>query len=373
MAEKKIVWLDTVRVLASLLVIVSHYVECFSRFENFPVMILFFRHIGTPAVSLFFAVSGYLVNRSLARSSGLWNFYKWRMIRIVIPFVMAYIVLGSALMILGLTEPALAATSPFSSAIYKSGFPKEILLSMIPHDINLAVFLGLGINIFTGEWFIGTVIWLYMIAPFLNKMIRRAPLLTFAASILISIGTFYATQNLMLEGRIVNNGWIFLVRIPEFLLGMILAVYKDFFEDNRKKILCAAGAWTAIIGTIFFFQYSENFSLCMRLYPNEPRSLLISLTTIYLFFLLAEYLNEKFPSILARFNVFANVSYMSMLIQHVIIYIVAGRLDLINLKTFGLIYIFFLVTLMIIYTSRFVKIFSDPLENYFLKRKQTVI
>ena len=138
---KRVAYLDTVRVFSSLLVIFSHYVICFEQFD-FPVMREIFFHVGKVGVILFFAISGYLVNKSLARSSSLWNFYKWRAVRICVPFAASYFVLGSALMILAIVEPSLSDYSPFMKALYKEGFPK-ILLAAIPHDVNLTKFLML--------------------------------------------------------------------------------------------------------------------------------------------------------------------------------------------------------------------------------------
>ena len=366
---KRVAYLDTVRVFSSLLVIVSHYVICFEQFD-FPVMREFFFHAGKVGVILFFAISGYLVNKSLARSSGLWNFYKWRAVRICVPFAASYFVLGSALMILAIVEPSLSDYSPFMKALYKEGFPK-ILLAAIPHDVNLTTYFGLGAGVFVGEWFIGTIIWLYLLAPPLSKLIRRAPLVTFAASILISLGTFYAAENFA-AGKIICGWWIFSARLPEFLLGMILAIHKNFFELNRRKFFPIILLWTVAAAAVLLVQ-SDSPSLLYRLYPERPPSLLMSLPTIYLFFLLAEFVNEKFPNALEKFNGFAGVSYISMLIQHVIIFIVTDRVDLQNLHTFGLLYIFFLITVLIVYASRFIKKFSDALENYFLKRKGAIV
>ncbi|MBQ3451233.1 MAG: acyltransferase [Selenomonadaceae bacterium] len=366
---KRVSWLDSVRVFSSLLVIISHYVVCFKDFDNFPIMNFCFLYSGYLGVILFFAISGYLVNKSLERSSGLLNFYKWRVGRICIPFATSYFVLGSALMILAVIAPSLAEYSPFADALDHDGFPKIILLGMIPHDINLTTLLGFGTGgVFVGEWFIGTIIWLYLLAPFLNKAVRRAPLVTFAASILISIGTFYAAEEFVKAGILIQSWWLFSARLPEFLAGMILAVYKDFFELHRRKILIAAASWTLIIGSISVALNTEIPALMLRLYPSSPRSLLLSLTTIYLFFALMEYLNQKFPPALAKINSFAGISYISMLIQHIIIYVVTDRLELASLQTFGLIYIWLLITALIVYASRFIKNFSDALENYFLKR-----
>ena len=366
---KKIPWLDTVRVFASFAVILGHFVSCFDGFDGFDKMRLFFFHMGNVGVFLFFVLSGYLIRPSLERAPDLWTFYKKKLVRVVVPFTVCYIVLGAALVALAPLELSIAQRSPFYHAMYQSGFPWGVFNAMFPVDVNLMMFFDLPLVWFVGEWFMGVLLWLYLISPLLDKLIRRAPFVTFAASIVLSVGIFYAVEPFVLEGRIMTGWWLFPTRIPEFLFGMLLFAYKDFIEQHRRKILCGVTVWAVAVGAAEIIYFSDVPALLTRLFPLEPYSMLMSIPCSYLFFELADWLNEKFPSPLAWFNGFSDVSYMVMLTQHVILYIFAAGVEFEKFHSFGPFLMFTLNTIVIVYVSEAIKKFSDPVERRLMKRK----
>ena len=366
MAGKKIIpWLDTVRVLSAFAVIVGHYTSCFDGFAHFDKLRLFTLYAGNIGVFLFFVLSGYLIPPSLERSTSLWGFYKRKLIRVVVPFTVCYFILGLALMMCGLVEPKIAEFSPLYRAAYEGGFSLGKFLAMFPVDVNLLKFLGLPLEWFVGEWFMGVLLWLYLISPLLYKLVKRAPLVTFVATILLSIVIYNGTFDLMLQGRILTGWWIFPTRIPEFLFGMLLFVYKDFLERYRQKILPVVAIWFIVGFVISIVHYSDIPALVLRVFPIEPRSFLMTLPTSYLIFICADWLNEKFPLALAKFNGFSDVSYMTMLTQHMILYVFARQFNFQDLHSIGIMLTFFLVTLTIIKVSEWIKKFSDPAEKAF--------
>lgn len=354
---------------ASFAVILGHFVSCFDGFANFDKMRLFFFHMGNVGVFLFFALSGYLIRPSLERASSLWAFYRKKLVRVVVPFTICYIVFGAALVALAPLELSVAQHSPFYHAMYQSGFPWGIFIAMFPVDVNLIKLLDLPLIWFVGEWFMGVLLFLYLISPLLDKMIRRAPLATFVGSIVLSVAIFYAVEPLVLERRIMTGWWLFPARIPEFLFGMLLFVYKDLLEQYRQKILRGAVIWTLVVGTAEAIYFSEVPALLTRWFPLEPYSMLMSIPCTYLFFEFANWLNEKVPSPLEWFNGFSDVSYMVMLTQHVILYIFAAAVDFERFHSFGPFLMFILTTIVIVYVSEAVKKFSDPVEHWLMKHK----
>ena len=347
MAEKKIIpWLDTVRVFSAFCVIVGHYTSCFDGYPRFDTMRLFFWYAGNIGVFLFFVLSGYLILPSLERSKSLWSFYKRKLIRVVIPFTVSYFVLGFVLMACGLVNPSVADFSPFYRGAYEGGFSLGKILAMFPVEVNM-----------------GALLLIYLISPLLYKFIRVAPLPTFAATILLAVGTHYALFGLTATGRIYSDWWLFTARLPEFYFGMLLFVYKDFLLTNRRKILPVVTILTLLGAAGFILRYWGDLALVTRLYPLEPRSLLMTLPSSYLLFVLAERLNEKFPTALAHFNGFSGVSYMTMLTQHVILNVFASQFKFRDLHSVGVWLIFILVTLTIVKVSDWIKKFSDPLEK----------
>ena len=367
--KKKIAWLDTVRVFASFAVILGHFVSCFDGFDGFDKMRLFFFQMGNVGVFIFFVLSGYLIRPSLERSPDLWSFYKKKLVRVVVPFTVCYVVFGAALIALAPLEKSIAQHSPFYTAMYQSGFPWGIFVAMFPVDVSLVKLLDLPLFWFVGEWFMGVLLWLYLIAPLLDKLIGRAPLSTFAGSVVLSVATFYAFADLAVAGRITSAWWIFPARIPEFLFGMILFAYKDFFARHREKILRVVLAWSVVVGAAKIVYFADVPSLVLRLFPPEPSSMLMSIPCTYLFFELTVWLNERFTQALAWFNGFSDVSYMVMLTQHVILYIFAGAFKLEEFHSMGPLLMFTLSTIVIVSVSKALKNFSDPVEACLMKRK----
>lgn len=364
MAGKKIIpWLDTVRVLSAFAVIVGHYASCFDSFAHFDKLRLFFLYAGNIGVFLFFVLSGYLIPPSLERSKSLWSFYKRKLIRVVVPFTICYLVLGTALAMFGLIQPKVAEISPLYRAIYEGGFSFGKFIALFPVDVNLLKFLGVPFEWFVGEWFMGVLLWLYLISPLLYKLVKRAPLVTFAATVLISIATYKETFDFMLQGRIITGWWLFPARIPEFFFGMMLFTYRDLLERYRKKILPVVTIWFIIGLAVSIACYSEIPAFVLRVFPIEPRSFLMTLPASYLLFICAAWLNEKFPRTLAKLNGFSDVSYMTMLTQHIILYVFAAQFKFQDLHTFGLILMFCMITFTIIRVSEWIKKFSDPAEK----------
>ena len=366
---KKIAWLDTIRVFAALTVIVEHYINFFVH-AGFDKMQMFFGHSGAIGVFTFFALSGYLIPASLERTPNLWSFYKKKLVRIVVPFTVAYVVMASAMVALLPLTPVPANRSPFHYAMYVTGFQWEMFLPILPVDVNFLKLFDLPMFWFIGEWFMGVLLILYIISPLLNMLVKRAPLLTFAASVVIAIATYYAALPLEAQGRILTAWWLFPTRIPEFVFGMILFTYKDFFEQHKQKIFRAVLAWTipaVIVEEFMYFQESPEFLTC--LFPLQPRSMLVSIPFIYLFFLFTDWLNKKFPHPLEWFNSYSDVSYMVILNQHVILFLFSDVVTFTELHTFGLFFMFFLIVVVIFRVSNEVKKFSDPVESWLLKRK----
>ena len=364
MAEKKIIpWLDTVRVFSAFAVIVGHYASCFDGFARFDTLRLFTLYAGNIGVFLFFVLSGYLIPPSLDRSKSLWSFYKRKLVRVVVPFTVCYFVLGFALMMCGLVQPKIADLSPFYRGAYEGGFSLGKILAMFPVDVNLIKMAGLPLEWFVGEWFMGVLLWMYLISPLLYKLAKRAPLVTFAATVLISIGVFNAVEDLVMQRTILTGWWLFPTRIPEFFFGMLLFMHRDLIERLRPKLLPAVTIWVAVGFVASIICYSEIPAFVLRLFPVEPRSLLMTLPASYLLFVLAAWLNEKFPLALAKLNSFSDVSYMTMLTQHVILYVFASQFKFRDFHSVGVWLIFILVTLSIVKVSAWIKKFSDPIEK----------
>lgn len=117
---------------------------------------------------------------------------------------MTWWVLGIALTVVHLFNQQIGLRSPLVGATYVGEY-LSFFLFMFPIDLNVTNFLGIKINGFVGEWFMGAIIWLYLISPFLYTCAKKFPIPALLISIAISCLTFYAAEDLMLQGRIHAN------------------------------------------------------------------------------------------------------------------------------------------------------------------------
>lgn len=119
--EDRFDWLDSLRVLASFLVIVSHYSYYFT-FERLDFIYRYFAGwTGRIGVSLFFAISGYLISHSISKHKNLLSYYISKIIRIMVPYCSSYIVLSILLIVLSLLREEVIYLTPLSNVFFVGG------------------------------------------------------------------------------------------------------------------------------------------------------------------------------------------------------------------------------------------------------------
>lgn len=362
------------RVLASLVIIIFHYV---AAIQNVPSVQGFiykcFGNSGMLGNMLFFALSGYLAANSLERSKSTAEFYRRKIIRLTIPFAAAYVILATLLIFLGMFEPEIANQSPLQNVVNVGGNYAGILLGMLPlsTDLYLVRLLNFPVYGFVGEWFMGTIIYLFLISPLLYKLLRWNFFVTVAAAVIISLTTFNITLDWKAAGYIAENSVLFTVRIPEFLLGMILFTYRDFIARNRKILNRVFIVLAAIL-----IAYGLNFNVNAKSFwdkiilgdaTNFVQYLVANAILVYLVFELLAYLNENFSGIMARFNSYQDISYDAMLIQHVVIYRFVLSYDFSNLSKFGVAFFLVLIIFTTVFLSRQIQKIYKPLEEKLIK------
>lgn len=297
----RIAWLDTLRVLASFLVILSHFAYTIQGSPKFQAFLQFYVfNIGTVGVIIFFAVSGYLAANSLERSTSTKEFYRRKIIRILVPYVAAYLVFLALLKIFAGLQVPIAG----------------ILFSIVPVDANLIKFFNLPSATITGEWFIGTIIYLYAAAPFLYAGLKKNPALMVLLSFALAFAAGTVSLGLHFEGRIFSPSAVFAVRLPEFLAGMILFRHQNFIAQNIRAI-----AAVFIFFAAYNFLLSQHASIWAKIFIGEfGISIPAAVFMIFIAYAAAVRLNEIFPRACKKFNAFSNISYMAMLIHHQIIF-----------------------------------------------------
>ena len=223
-SPNRILYLDEVRSLAIILVVLGHLIRSFSTdFTSWQICsaVFSFTRIGVP---LFFTVSGALL---LTRKHDIKLFLEKRFKRVVLPFafwIIVYLILG---ILVWHYQPTLEY---FYGVIFGS------------HDLS---------SLF---WFIWSLIGVYLLIPVLSSFIREYGdfgskyliLITIILSILYTIG-FFDVQQIKYDFRIIFN---FFPVLGYFIMGSFIHNHKFKYSDNRMFLI---GCMMFIIGITVHF------------------------------------------------------------------------------------------------------------------------
>ena len=210
-SSNRILYLDMVRSLAIILVVLGHLIRAFSKnFFTWQICsgVFSLTRIGVP---LFFTVSGALL---LTRKHDIKSFLEKRFKRVVLPFafwIIVYLILG---ILIWHNQPTLEY---FVSVIFGS------------NDLS---------SLF---WFIWSLIGVYLLIPMLSSFIREYGdfgykyliIITVILSVLYTIG-FFDTQQIKYDFRIIFN---FFPVLGYFIIGSYIQNHKFKFSDNKLFLI----------------------------------------------------------------------------------------------------------------------------------------
>ena len=347
---KKIAWIDTIRVAAALMIIFTHYFMHAGFKDSSPYLYHALSYdVAIIGVAIFLAMSGYLIPASLQRAPSLWKFYARKFFRVVVPFTMSYLALTAVLAPVALFSEKIFDLLPIFNTLRGGDF-SAIILGMFPVDLNVTEFFGVTVYIFVGEWFMATILWLYLLAPLLNHFAARRPIISLAASIVVSCAAFYALRG------IVFDAWtLFVVRVPEFLFGMILFLHRDKLKKFRPQLIIGSSAFLAAYAIYFVATFKLKTGM---FFTASPAGFVLTLPAIYLLFTFAEVLDNFRLKIFERFNSLCADSYVAMVIQHVIIQLFAMMIAFETLDAFGQFVVLLLITVTTFAAARLINKFS---------------
>lgn len=266
-SPKRILYLDEVRSLAIILVVLGHIVRYYSKdFTSWLICsgIFSLTRIGVP---LFFTVSGALL---LNRKHVIMEFLKKRFNRVGLPFafwIIIYIILGVVIWHYTLTPE----------------FCFEIILGS--NSLSYPF------------WFIWALIGIYLLIPIVSSFIREYDIfsyeycivITLVLSVLFTIG-FFNIQQAKFEFRVIYN---FFSVLGYFILGSCIN-NTVFYTSKRNSFLI--GVVLFIIGTIGHFILIYNAGLGgLELKPVDSFNIFVMMETIGLF-IAFKYANVKMIS-----------------------------------------------------------------------------
>lgn len=253
-------------------------------------------HVATVGVGLFFMISGAGLMLSTKNSAklNLLDYFKKRVLKILIPFYVVYILFLITFMLL---------THQGLSAVYEgNAHPLTFIFTLLGMDAYVSSF---GIDTFSlgiGEWFLGALVLMYIIFPILrwgllkNKWITLGIMTVYYIIILIVYPLFPFANTV--------PGYVnFLCKVYEFFLGMFLIIVIDQIPQRLRLIISVP------LVLLFLF-------IPVAIPVNQNLLILIENLSFFLFFAGLEGLFNKIPRVINVVVFLCGYSYEFFLIHH---------------------------------------------------------
>ena len=259
MAKERIQWLDIVKGIAILGVVLQHTFQRLMTYYNLNddvVLNYLNRIVGSCSMELFFFISGviFFLQKDRYQSDPKW-FVKTRFIDLMIP----YLILGPLIWV-----------------------GKFTLSSMVKDQVSVDDLLDMFVTPIAFMWFIYILFFVEIIALFINRWAAKRYEVTLAVLLVISISSTFIPFGVSAD--------IF-HRVPFYLfwyyLGGCLVLYKDrlSFLDKRHTSLALCVLW--IVG------FSSNFFLNLGIFS-------VIVTTLGVFTWISMYMNKSITNILDK-------------------------------------------------------------------------
>lgn len=163
-----------------------------------------------------------------------------------------------------------------------------------------------------GEWFLGCIVLLYLIFPLLSYGLHKHPVLTWAAALCIYVLIVH-----LLDETFENYPRVFLLRMPELLLGMSFIRY----IKTAKHLPVLIGSGILLLCRVLFGRYLASLTI----------TIITCWTLFLILFLLTELWQEKMPlpaHLVKKIVLISNLTYPLFLVHHKLIFMLASRYDL---------------------------------------------
>lgn len=338
--KQRLFWPDLIRAVACVCVVLCHFNAAVSEnftIEqgigwNFPLDI----YIGTVGVNLFFMISGAMLMyvRMSRGKEKLFRFYKKRFLTIYPMYWIVYFIAISVSFFVWGWLPndswiwILNALSGFNGYLFVLGITPFAFYQI-------------------GEWFLGCIVCLYIIAPILLYLIDEYPKRTIVTSFAVCV---------LLVFRQVHPQF-FVMYIPHFLIGMVLIKYADNFSIRISFLALI------LIGVLYLFPY------------KQANGIIYSFLVCVCLFVILKEVGCRMKSVLIKdiINWLAKYSYAIFLVHHKLIDLLVLRFDLNYLGERGIILLFLIYCVLTAIISVAIHLLNDRLYSrfsyYISKRK----
>ena len=294
MKKQRLFYLDLIRAVALVCILVIHFNAAVTGYFTLPSKLFgsvlpFNIYLGDFGSSLFFMVSGAALQYTSPGQGreplNLARFYQKRAKAVYPMFWLAWCIFF----------PIRFVTKP---GYYAAAKTPSILLTLLGLD-NFAQAAGWVTMDFAcvGEWFLGSILFLYLLFPLLQRALRRNIWLTWGVTLAVCI----PIHLLGWDARLVA------VHIPEFLFGMTFLIMPKRAQYILPAALLAGAA-------------------AARSLDGKITCALAGAAVFILLALAAPLLDRPWPRVLgARL---AKISYAVFLVHHVLIQDMAAHFDL---------------------------------------------
>lgn len=302
--KKRYSFLDVIRLLSMLGIVYYHmlvslylcgirqYESISPLFENANI------HIAKICVGLFFMISGAgLMLSTKDKELKLKDYYLKRVVRILIPFYLVYVLYLVAFMLL--TQQGL-------DAVYsKEASPFSIIFTLLGMDAYVSSFGIPTYSLGIGEWFLGALVMMYIVFPFIRWALLKNKWIT-----LVGMSIYYIIVLITypyMSYAVTNPGYVnFTCKVYEFFLGAFLILIIDKFP---KKITF----FVSLILVVFLLVYPN------RILINE--NLLVMLVNVIFFMMFSsmESIFSKITRVMKIITFLCGYTYEFFLIHHVVI------------------------------------------------------
>jgi peptidoglycan/LPS O-acetylase OafA/YrhL len=342
------------------LTIANGLIENLKRWQNIPNILL---AAGYQGVHVFIVLSGFLLTlSSFKKEYKILNFYKKRLKRILIPYWLVFLA-SLLLIVLSLNTPFIKTFNnpvPYLKILKAAAFPFYFdYSSSILSYINRA------------WWFLPLILELYLIFPFLFKLLKKLKPQAFLAITLIITLIYRYLAVFKLQGSPIGvvypslNGStpfiIFTSRLFEFSLGMFLA---KKYLDNKNLIknltslkMFGLGLLFQTLGTTATF-YKSLWTVSDPLIGTGIFLVVLSLGSLF----------KKIKPVKNLLNFIGSISYPLYLIHYLVL--IRFFTPFLSLKRGGLIYLSLMPIYLIIIISlaKIVQILDSKVNKIFTKK-----
>ena len=298
--KDRIIALDILKVICVFIVFVYHfymdidYVHGMYELSNIKSIIIRPNmHFALIACALFMIVSG--ATLKLNYKGNIINFYKKRLLRILVPFYIAYFIAF-----------CFKCANLNSTHIFNQNIPKvNLIYTLFGMDEYM---MSGGINTFTlgvGEWFLGCVMICYILFPLIYYMDKNCSYVLFIVftAYYIFVNTYYESF-----GYIMPQHFTILCQIYHFYLGIYL-MDKEFLNKINLIIVILM-----CIIVVFTFKSLTQYDII----DNFKTTIVVP--CIFIVFLKLESFFNKLDISKFISNISSNLSFEFFLIHHIVIY-----------------------------------------------------